>query len=49
MIVITGATGQLGRGIVAALSSRVPAARVVASVRDAGRASDLAARGIVVR
>ena len=48
-IVITGATGHLGRGIVESLLSRVPAAQIVASVRDAGKASDLAAKGIEVR
>lgn len=49
MIVVTGATGHLGRGIVENLLSRVPAAQVVASVRDTGKASDLAARGVEVR
>ncbi len=48
-VVITGATGHLGRGIVENLLSRIPAARIVASVRDAGKASDLAAKGIEVR
>ena len=49
MIVITGATGHLGRGIVENLLSRVPTTQVVASVRDTGKASDLAARGVEVR
>ncbi len=49
MIVVTGATGHLGRGIVASLLSRVPVTQVVASVRDTGKASDLAARGVEVR
>ncbi|MGD0558656.1 MAG: NAD(P)H-binding protein [Streptosporangiaceae bacterium] len=49
MIVITGATGQLGSLIVAALLERVPAAEVGISVRDPGRAADLAALGVRVR
>ncbi len=49
MIVVTGANGQLGRGIVEALLGRVPRGDVVASVRDAGRAADLAARSVEVR
>ena len=49
MIVVTGATGHLGRGIVASLLSRVSVTQVVASARDAGKASDLAARGVEVR
>lgn len=49
MIVVTGANGQLGRGVVEALLGRVPRGDVVASVRDAGKAADLAARGVEVR
>jgi NAD(P)H dehydrogenase (quinone) len=49
MIVITGATGQLGSLIVASLLERVPAAEVAVSVRDPGRAADLAERGVRVR
>jgi NAD(P)H dehydrogenase (quinone) len=49
MIVITGATGQLGSLIVASLLERVPAAQVGVSVRDPGRAADLAKRGVRVR
>lgn len=42
MIVVTGATGQLGRLVVTALLDRgVPAARVVAAVRDPKKAEDL--------
>ncbi|GAA1297442.1 NAD(P)H-binding protein [Saccharothrix xinjiangensis] len=47
MIVVTGATGQLGRLVVTALLDRgVPAARVVAAVRDPKKAEDL---GVTVR
>jgi NAD(P)H dehydrogenase (quinone) len=47
---ITGATGQLGRLVVDELLARgVPAADVVAVVRNPDRAGDLAARGVQVR
>jgi NAD(P)H dehydrogenase (quinone) len=49
MIVITGATGQLGSQIVAALLDRVPADQIGVSVRDPARAADLAGRGVRVR
>jgi NAD(P)H dehydrogenase (quinone) len=49
MIVVTGATGQLGRLIVEKLITRVPVDRVAVSVRDVRKAEDLAARGIRVR
>jgi NAD(P)H dehydrogenase (quinone) len=49
MIVVTGATGKLGRAIVEDLLQRLPANEVVASVRDADKAKGLAARGVDVR
>jgi NAD(P)H dehydrogenase (quinone) len=49
MIVITGATGQLGSLIVASLLERVPAQELGVSVRDISRAADLAERGVRVR
>ncbi|MFD7312133.1 NAD(P)H-binding protein [Promicromonospora sp. NPDC059942] len=49
MIVVSAASGALGRLVVAALLARVPAGRVVAAVRDPARVADLAARGVVVR
>jgi uncharacterized protein YbjT (DUF2867 family) len=49
MIIITGATGQLGSQIVASLLERIPAEQVGVSVRDPGRAAELAARGVRVR
>ena len=49
MIVITGATGQLGRLVIASLRSKVPAAQIVAAVRAPERAADLAALGVQVR
>ncbi|HWO26086.1 MAG TPA: NAD(P)H-binding protein [Kofleriaceae bacterium] len=49
MLVVTGATGALGRAIVDHLLTRVPATQIVASVRDPAKAGDLAARGVHVR
>ncbi|MEW9532636.1 SDR family oxidoreductase [Microbispora sp. NPDC049125] len=49
MIIVTGGTGRLGSQIVDRLLDRVPADRVGVSVRDTGRAGDLAARGVRVR
>ncbi|WP_431015367.1 SDR family oxidoreductase [Bradyrhizobium pachyrhizi] len=49
MIVVTGATGHLGRGIVENLLGRIAASEIVASVRDPGKAAGLAARGVAVR
>jgi NAD(P)H dehydrogenase (quinone) len=49
-IVITGATGQLGRHVVEALLERnVPAAQIVAAGRSIGKLTDLEARGVQVR
>lgn len=49
MIVVTGATGQLGSAIVEQLLARVPAAQIGVSVRDPAKARSLAERGIRVR
>ncbi|MCG6499004.1 SDR family oxidoreductase [Kitasatospora sp. A2-31] len=49
MYVVTGATGQLGRLVVEGLLARVPASEVAVAVRSAGKAADLAARGVTVR
>jgi uncharacterized protein YbjT (DUF2867 family) len=49
MIIVTGATGRLGSGIVAALLDRVPADTLGVSVRDPDAAAEFAARGIRVR
>jgi NAD(P)H dehydrogenase (quinone) len=49
-IVVTGATGQLGRLTVEALLRRgVPAADIIATGRDTAGIKDLADRGVVVR
>lgn len=49
MIVVTGATGQLGRGIVQQLLKRIPADQIGVSVRNPEKASALAKRGVRVR
>jgi NAD(P)H dehydrogenase (quinone) len=49
MIVVTGATGKLGRLVIEGLLLRVPAAEITAAVRDPGRAADFAERGVDVR
>ncbi|CAN0542984.1 unnamed protein product [Ectocarpus sp. 12 AP-2014] len=49
MIVITGATGQLGRLVVDSLLKKVPAASLVAAVRNVDKAQDLAELGVEVR
>ncbi|ADI09244.1 hypothetical protein SBI_06124 [Streptomyces bingchenggensis BCW-1] len=48
-IVVTGATGHLGRLVVEGLLEKVPADQIVAVVRDADKAADLAARGVQLR
>ncbi len=49
MIIVTGATGQLGGTIVRKLLDRVPATRLGVSVRDPDLAADLEALGVRVR
>ena len=49
MIIVTGATGKLGRRTVERLLERVPADRVGVSVRDPRKAQDFADRGVRVR
>ena len=49
MIVVTGATGHLGRLVIAALLKKVPASGIVAAVRNRDKARDLAALGVNVR
>lgn len=49
MIVVTGATGQLGRLTLQALVRSVPAHQIVAAVRTPAKAHDLADLGVVVR
>ncbi len=49
MIVVTGATGQLGRLVISALLKTIPAAQIIAAVRNVEKAKDLAALGVQVR
>ncbi len=49
MIVVTGATGKLGRQVVLGLLEKVPASEIVAAVRTPDNAADLAALGVQVR
>jgi NAD(P)H dehydrogenase (quinone) len=49
MLIITGATGQLGKRVVEHLLRRVPAQRIGISVRSPDKATDLAAQGVRVR
>src|SRR5579859_5350301 len=48
-IVITGANGEFGRGVLNAVEALAPGERIVASVRDTARAADLGERGFEVR
>lgn len=48
-ILVTGASGQLGRLVVPWLAKRLPAGKLVAMVRDPDAAQDLAAAGAEIR
>ncbi|MEV3997143.1 SDR family oxidoreductase [Streptomyces halstedii] len=48
-IVVTGATGALGRLVVEHLLATVPAERITAVVRDKEKAAEAAARGVEIR
>lgn len=48
-ILITGASGQLGKEVAKALLKKVPASGIAILVRDASKAEDLKAQGIEVR
>ena len=49
MIAVTGATGHLGRMVIAALLKKVPPSGIIAVVRNGDKAKDLAALGVQVR
>jgi NAD(P)H dehydrogenase (quinone) len=49
MILVTGATGKLGRLVIEQLLGKVPASQVIAAVRDPEKATELRARGVQVR
>ncbi len=48
MIVVTGATGQLGRQVVEGLSKKLPSAQIGVSVRDPEKAEDFKQHGVRV-
>ncbi|MFI9584941.1 SDR family oxidoreductase [Streptomyces sp. NPDC052236] len=48
-IVVTGATGSLGRLVIDELLAKVPAEQISAVVRNKEKAADLAARGVELR
>ena len=47
-IIVTGASGQLGRLVIEELLTSVPAAEVTAVVRDPAKGTDLTARGVTL-
>ena len=47
-VIVTGASGQLGRLVIDQLLATVPASEVTAVVRDPAKAGDLAARGVTL-
>lgn len=49
MIVVTGASGQLGRLVIQNLLQTVPSASIIAAVRSPEKAADLVALGVQVR
>lgn len=49
MIVVTGASGQLGRLVIDSLLARMPAGQIVAAVRNPERVADLAQLGVQIR
>jgi uncharacterized protein YbjT (DUF2867 family) len=49
MIIVTGASGQLGRAVVDNLLNHVPAEQLAVSVREPGKLGDLEQRGVRVR
>jgi NAD(P)H dehydrogenase (quinone) len=49
MIVVTGASGQLGRLVIKELLKKLPANEIAAAVRTPGKVADLVALGVQVR
>jgi NAD(P)H dehydrogenase (quinone) len=49
MILITGATGQLGSAVIQHLLTKIPASQIAAFVRDAGKAAGLQEKGVSIR
>lgn len=49
MIVVTGASGQLGKLVIKFLLEKIPASKIIAAVRNPEKAKDLANLGVQVR
>ena len=49
MILVTGASGHLGKGIIEQLLTKIPANNLAAMVRDESKAEDLKAKGVNIR
>lgn len=49
MILVTGATGQLGQIVIEKLSEKIPTNQIAALVRDPAKAEQLKAKGVSVR
>jgi NAD(P)H dehydrogenase (quinone) len=49
MILVTGATGQLGQIVIEKLAEKIPANQIAALVRDPSKAEHLTAKGVNVR
>jgi FlaA1/EpsC-like NDP-sugar epimerase len=49
MILITGATGQLGRTVINQLLEKSPVSQIAALVRDENKAADLKGKGVHIR
>src|SRR5680860_838392 len=49
MILVTGASGQLGKLVVENLLQRVPSGQVAGLVRDESKVTDLKAKGVDIR
>ncbi|QUX97996.1 NAD(P)-dependent oxidoreductase [Marinomonas sp. CT5] len=49
MILVTGASGQLGRLVIASLLEKIPASQIIAAVRSPEKVADLAEKGVQVR
>lgn len=49
MIAVTGASGQLGQLVIGKLLEKVEAKNIVAVVRNAAKAAEFAAKGVIVR
>jgi len=48
-ILVTGATGKLGKTVIETLLKKMPANQIVALVRDEAKAADFKAKGVDIR